>query len=43
MRSNRAPMALSRPQIFVRTTFYHTTGGIESVAMHCPSLQSGFF
>jgi hypothetical protein len=28
-------MALLRPQIFVKATFYHTSGAIESVAMHC--------
>jgi hypothetical protein len=39
----QGPMALLRPQIFVKATFYHTSGGIESVAMHCPSLQSGLF
>jgi hypothetical protein len=34
MRSNKAPLALLRPQIFMRATSYCTSGGIESVAMH---------
>jgi hypothetical protein len=42
MRSNMAPMALSRPKIFMRATFYRTSGGIVLVAMRCPLLQSGF-
>jgi hypothetical protein len=32
-----------RPQKYVKATFYRTSGSIELVALHCPSLQSGFF
>jgi hypothetical protein len=30
-------------EVMNELTSYCTSGGIESVAMHCPSLQSGFF